>query len=302
MAALTLFTGQFVSMGSPCELQLYAKDKAQFEQVAQNVVNDLARLEGKYSRYRADSFLSKMNQCAALGKSLELDAETAHLLNYAQTCYEQSEGLFDITSGALRRVWAFNADRPILPKQKDIDEILAFVGWDKIVLDGAALHFSLAGMEIDFGGIVKEYAADRAAALCVSMGMSHGIVNLGGDIKIIGPHADSSPWHIGIRDPKDKNFVSSVVQLHSGAMASSGDYERCIDIEGKRYGHILNPKTGWPVQHFSSITVISDFCVLAGSASTIAMLKEKDGIAWLNLLGLSHQWIDIDGRRGGNLI
>ena len=302
MAALTLFTGQFVSMGSPCELQLYAKDKAQFEQVAQNVVNDLARLEGKYSRYRADSFLSKMNQCAALGKSLELDAETAHLLNYAQTCYEQSEGLFDITSGALRRVWAFNADRPILPKQKDIDEILAFVGWDKIVWDGAALHFSLAGMEIDFGGIVKEYAADRAAALCVSMGMSHGIVNLGGDIKIIGPHADSSPWHIGNRDPKDKNFVSSVVQLHSGAMASSGDYERCIDIEGKRYGHILNPKTGWPVQHFSSITVISDFCVLAGSASTIAMLKEKDGIAWLNLLGLSHQWIDIDGRRGGNLI
>ena len=302
MAALTLFTGQFVSMGSPCELQLYAKDKAQFEQVAQNVVNDLARLEGKYSRYRADSFLSKMNQCAALGKSLELDAETAHLLNYAQTCYEQSEGLFDITSGALRRVWAFNVDKPILPKQKDIDAILAFVGWDKIAWDGTVLHFLLAGMEIDFGGIVKEYAADRVAALCSSMGILHGIVNLGGDIKIIGRHADLSPWQIGIRDPRDKHVVSSVVPLYSGAMASSGDYERCIDIEGKRYGHILNPKTGWPVQHFASITVISDFCVLAGSASTIAMLKEKDGVAWLNLLGLSHQWIDIDGRRGGNLI
>ena len=288
-------------MGSPCELQLYAKNKAQFEQVAQNVMNDLARLEGKYSRYRADSFLSKINQCAAQGKSIEVDAETAHLLNYAQTCYDQSDGLFDITSGALRRVWAFNTHKPTLPKQKDIDAILVFVGWDKLAWDGSVLHFLLAGMEVDFGGIVKEYAADRVVALCSSMNISHGMVNLGGDIKIIGPHADSSPWHIGIRDPKDKNVVSRVVQLHSGAMASSGDYERCIDIDGKRYGHILNPKTGWPSQHFASITVISDFCVLAGSASTIAMLKEKDGIAWLNLLELAHQWIDIDGRRGGNM-
>lgn len=288
-------------MGSPCELQLYAKNKAQFEQVAQNVMNDLARLEGKYSRYRADSFLSKINQCAAQGKSIEVDAETAHLLNYAQTCYDQSDGLFDITSGALRRVWAFNTHKPTLPKQKDIDAILVFVGWDKLAWDGGVLHFLLAGMEVDFGGIVKEYAADRVVALCSSMNISHGMVNLGGDIKIIGPHADSSPWHIGIRDPKDKNVVSRVVQLHSGAMASSGDYERCIDIDGKRYGHILNPKTGWPSQHFASITVISDFCVLAGSASTIAMLKEKDGIAWLNLLELAHQWIDIDGRRGGNM-
>lgn len=289
-------------MGSPCELQLYAKDKAQFEYVAQTVLNDLARLERKYSRYRADSFLSKINQCAAQGKSIEVDAETAHLLNYAQTCYEQSDGLFDITSGILRQIWTFNTNKLTLPKQKDIDALLALIGWHKIIWDGSALHFPLAGMEVDFGGIVKEYAADRAAALCVSMSMSHGMVNLGGDIKIIGRHADLSPWQIGIRDPRDKHVVSSVVPLYSGAMASSGDYERCIDIEGKRYGHILNPKTGWPVQHFASITVISDFCVLAGSASTIAMLKEKDGVAWLNLLGLSHQWIDIDGRQGGNLL
>jgi thiamine biosynthesis lipoprotein len=86
-------------MGSPCELQLYAKDQTQFEHVAQNVVKDLVRLEDKYSRYRADSFLSKINQCATQGKSIEVDAETAHLLNYAQTCYQQSDGLFDITSG-----------------------------------------------------------------------------------------------------------------------------------------------------------------------------------------------------------
>ncbi len=302
MSALSLFTGQFVSMGSPCELQLYAINQAQFEYVAQNVLNDLARLERKYSRYQSNSFLTHINQCAAQGKSIQVDAETAHLLNYAQTCYLQSDGLFDITSGLLRQIWTFNTNKLTLPRQKDIDALLALVGWDKIVWDGSTLHFPLAGMEIDFGGIVKEYAADRAAALCESMSMSHGMINLGGDIKIIGSHTDLSPWQIGIRDPRDKHVVSSVVPLHSGAMASSGDYERCIDIEGKRYGHILNPKTGWPVQFFASITVISDFCVLAGSASTIAMLKEKEGVAWLNLLGLPHQWIDINGQQGGNLL
>lgn len=300
MAAGKLFIAQFTSMGSPCELQCYTSSQTEFDFVAQQVTSDLARLESKYSRYRETSFLSAINRSAEQGKSIEVDAETAHLLNYAQTCYEQSDGLFDITSGVLRKLWSFKATQSAVPEQADIDVLLQNVGWEKVTWDGAVLHFSRTGMEIDFGGIVKEYAADRAAALCASLNIKHGIVNLGGDIKIIGPHADFTPWHIGVRDPMDKQRVSSVVQLTSGAMASSGDYERCIEVDGKRYGHILNPKTGWPVQHFASITVVSDFCVLAGSASTIAMLKEQDGVAWLNLLGLVHQWITVDGQRGGN--
>ncbi len=288
-------------MGSPCELQIYTTDNSHFQNVAQNVIHEMVRLEKKYSRYRDESFLSEINRCAAKGEAIEVDAETAHLLNYAVTCYEQSDGLFDITSGALRQLWKFNATKPSLPKQDEINALLTFIGWEKVQWKSPILRFSIAGMELDFGGIVKEYAADRAGAMCAAMGIKHGIINLGGDIKIIGGHPDSSPWNIGIRDPRNKNDVSSVVQLTTGAMASSGDYERCIDIAGKRYGHILNPKTGFPVQHFASITVISDFCVLAGSASTIAMLKEKEGEEWLDLLGLPYQWIDVNGLVGGNL-
>ncbi|MDD2864340.1 MAG: FAD:protein FMN transferase [Methylococcales bacterium] len=289
-------------MGSPCEIQLYVFDEKQFQLVSQNIVNDMMRLEKKYSRYRDDSFLSEINRCAAIGGSIDVDAETAHLLNYAVTCYEQSDGLFDITSGVLRKIWQFNTATPAMPSEEEIDKILRFIGWDKVDWKMPKLSFPTPKLELDFGGIVKEYAADRAAALCSEMGIKHGIINLGGDIKVIGSHPDLSAWHIGIRDPENKNAVVNVVELTSGAMASSGDYERCIEIDGKRYGHILNPKTGYPVQHFSSITVISDYCVLAGSASTIAMLKEEEGISWLNRLNLPYQWIDINGQRGGNYI
>ena len=118
---------------------------------------------------------------------------------------------------------------------------------------------------------------------------------------MIGSHPDGRPWQIGIQHPQKKDEIISAIGLTAGGMATSGDYERCIMINGKRYGHILNPITGWPVQYFSSVTVVSDFCVLAGSASTIAMLKEENGAQWLANLKLAHQWIDHEGNVGGSI-
>nr|WP_306306195.1 FAD:protein FMN transferase [Methylomonas koyamae] len=155
-------------------------------------------------------------------------------------------------------------------------------------------------MEIDFGGVVKEYAADRAAALCQAHGIRHGLVNLGGDIKVVGPRADGSPWQIGIRHPHRSGGLLDTLALAAGAVASSGDYERCITLDGVRYGHVLNPRTGWPVRHLAAVTVIAEFCVVAGSASTIAMLKEEDGPAWLTDLQLPHLWVDLNGECGGS--
>ncbi len=276
----------FSAMGSPCELQIYAENEFIAEKIAQQIIADVHRLERKYSRYRADSFLSEINEVAALGGSITVDAETAGLLNYAQTCYELSDGLFDITSGILRKAWHF--DSPALPDEKIIQSLLAKIGWGKLRWENSILTFSQAEMEIDFGGIVKEYAADRAATLCLNAGISNGIVNLGGDIKIIGAHPDGKPWRVGIQHPRDKTKVWKTVKLKTGALASSGDYERCIVIDGVRYGHILNPKTGYPVRHLAAVSVVADLCVVAGSAATIAMLKEKDGEKWLQSLGLKN--------------
>ncbi|MFU8789416.1 MAG: FAD:protein FMN transferase [Methylobacter sp.] len=286
-------------MGSPCDLQLYADSSTKAQHVADRVIADVRRLEALYSRYRDDSFLSAINRVAASGGAITVDEETAGLLNYAATCHEQSDGLFDITSGILRRAWRF--DQGKLPEQQQIDALLGHVGWHKLAWKPPVLTFPQPGMEIDFGGIVKEYAADRAAALCLSAGIKQGVINLGGDIKVIGPRNDGSPWRVGIRDPACKTAVLQTVLLREGALASSGDYERCIVVDGLRYGHLLNPKTGWPVRHLAAVSVVADFCVVAGSASTIAMLKGQDGAAWLENLGLPHVWVDLQGETGGTL-
>ena len=296
---LKYYRREFKAMGTTCDIQLFARNKAKAGKAADAAIADVQRLEALYSRYKSDSFLSEINRVAAAGGSIRVDDETASLLDYAVACYEQSDGLFDITSGILRRAWKF--DQGKLPEQSLIDGLLDKVGWHKVSWKRPVLAFSVPGMEIDFGGVVKEYAVDRAAALCYAQGIKHGVVNLGGDIKVIGPRGDGSPWRVGIRHPRDKTAILDTLLLYEGALASSGDYERCITVNGVRYGHVLNPKTGWPVRYLAAVSVVGDFCVVAGSASTIAMLKEEQGTAWLNDLGLPNLWVDVQGEIGGSL-
>jgi thiamine biosynthesis lipoprotein len=297
---LEYFRTPFDAMGSPCEIQLFAASDAQAKHVSNLVIGDVARLEARYSRYRSESFLSAINRVAAEGGSISVDDETAQLLNYAATCYEQSEGLFDISSGILRRAWRFDRAKP--PDASQIEALLEKVGWRKLRWVPPVLEFPIKGMEIDLGGVVKEYAVDSAATLCRNAGIRHAVVNLGGDLRVVGPRSDGTPWKIGIRHPRHKDAVAQTISMQEGALASSGDYERCIVIDGVRFGHILNPKTGWPVRDMAAVSVVSDFCVVAGSASTIGMLKEANGPAWLADLGLPHLWIDTGGRIGGSLV
>ncbi|MBK1716369.1 FAD:protein FMN transferase [Thiocystis violacea] len=288
----------FRAMGSPCELQLFGADPRETEAIGARARADVLRLEQTYSRYREDSLTSAINRAAAAAGTIEVDPETAALLDYAHTCYRESGGLFDITSGLLRRAWRFDSGR--LPEPGEIAPLLARIGWDKVVWERPRLSFGVPGMEIDFGGIGKEYAADRAAALCADAGLHHGLVNLGGDIRVIGPQPDGAPWRVGLQDPLRPETLLGGVLLTGGAIASSGDYARCLVIDGKRYGHILDPRTGWPARGLAAVSVIAATCVVAGSLSTIAMLKGRDGIPWLGALGVPHLWVDVDGRQGGS--
>ena len=260
---------------------------------------DVWRIEARYSRYREDSVLSAINRAAAQGGVAEIDEETAALLNYADTCYRQSGGLFDITSGVLREAWDFKAQT--LPKMAPIKKLLRCVGWYKVQLSPTHISFKRPGMQLDFGGIGKEYAVDRAAAICRAQGFGHGLVDLGGDIKIIGPHPDGRPWSVGLRHPRKPGALMATVNVYAGAVASSGDYERCIVVNGRRYGHVLNPKTGWPVNGLVGVSVLAEQCVIAGSACTIAMLMETRGKRWLDELGLQYMWMDPQGKIGGQL-
>jgi thiamine biosynthesis lipoprotein len=297
MTMLTLYRYPFRAMGSRCEIRLYASSEELAAACAQAAIADVLRLEAKYSRYRDDSVTAAINRVAAVGGTVDVDAETATLLDYAATCFEQSDGLFDLTSGILREAWS--ADRRELPDAALLQCLLARVGWSKVCWQRPRLAFGVSGMAIDFGGVVKEYAADRAATLCAEAAFRHGLVDLGGDIKIVGPHPDGTPWVVGIQHPRNPEAVMATLDLFHGAIATSGDYERFVEIDGRRYSHILSPRTGMPVNGLAGVSVAAPECVVAGSATTIAMLMEDRGPEWLDEVGLPHVWMDQKLHVGG---
>jgi FAD:protein FMN transferase len=290
----------FRAMGCPCELRLYGDDPAARDAIARAACDEVARLEHKYSRYRSDSLTAQIQRSAGDPRGIELDAESAALIDYAQTCHEHSGGRFDITSGVLRRAWKLDSGR--LPSREEIRELRELVGWHRVRWERPRLVLERAGMELDFGGYVKEYAVDRAAELCAARGIRHGLVDLGGDLRAIGPHPDGKPWIVGIRNPARRDAALAALALAGGAIATSGDYERCMVVDGVRYGHILDPHTGWPVDELVSATAVAPICLVAGSATTIAMLLgERDGPRWLAELGLPSLTLDRHGRMAGSL-
>ena len=296
---LQLFSFPFSAMASPCAVHLYGDDQAGVEAVAEAATTEVVRIEQRFSRYRSDSVLTEINNVAKRAGSIAVDDETAKLLDYAYACYQRSDGLFDITSGILRRIWDFKSGH--LPDRNAIEELLPRIGLGKVSWKRPYLTFPIAGMELDFGGIGKEYAADQAAAVCIALGICHGLIDLGGDIAVIGPHPNLAPWNIGIRHPRDLESSVMSVPVSYGALASSGDYERYMMVDGQRYCHILNPLTGWPCHGLAAVSVMAERCLVAGTISTIAMLKGRDGVRWLSSLGLKHYFMDESGVTGGDM-
>lgn len=288
---MQLHSHSFHALGGPCSLRLYGDDERQCLAASQQAEAEIRRIETKYSRYREDSIVSRIN--ASAGSAIEVDAETAGLLDYAATAYESSDGLFDITSGVLRRAWDFRARR--IPTQDQLEPLLKLVGWQRVQWRGRRLRLTVPGMELDFGGFGKEYAADRAADVLRAHGVRHGLVDLAGDLVVLGPHPDGAPWRVGIQHPRASDRALAVVDIEAGGVASSGDYERYIEHEGQRYCHILDPRTGWPVRELSAVSVLAQRCLIAGTAATVAMLKGNHGKRWLDELGLP--WIAVDQQR-----
>ncbi|MEK6805053.1 MAG: FAD:protein FMN transferase [Pseudomonadota bacterium] len=292
---MKLLSVRFRAMGGPCEIRFYGAD----ESAVTPAQYEIARLEKRYSRFLDSSIVSRINASAGDGRGVRVDDETAALLDYASAAHVQSDGLFDLTSGVLRRAWDFRSGR--VPAQEEIAPLLPLIGWEKIFWQRPNLLLPRAGMQLDFGGMVKEYAADRAAQALRAAGVAHGLIELGGDIAIIGPHPDGSPWRVGIRHPRLAGSAIAYVELASGGIASSGDYERFVEADGQRYCHILNPRTGWPVQHLASVSVVAPQCLIAGTSSTVAMLKEREGQGWLAELGLPHLCFDRQLHPAGTL-
>ncbi|EAT59556.1 FAD:protein FMN transferase [Chlorobium ferrooxidans] len=290
---MNIFRFRFQAMKSNCEVVLVAESKNKGQAIAAHAIAEVSRIERIYSRYRPESIVSRIN--AAAGQdSVSCDTETITLLQYADKLYETSSGLFDITSGVLRKAWNFS--EAAVPSPETLSSLLPLVDWKRVEQKDDRVHLPVAGMELDFGGFGKEYAADRAAAVIHGKGVKSGYVNLAGDIRVIGPKPDGTPWVIGIQDPRHRERTIASIPLYSGALATSGDYERFFEADGKRYCHIIHPRKGYPVTYWRSVTVVAPLAITAGSYSTIAMLKEDDGLAFLKDSGMDYLAVDKFGR------
>lgn len=289
----------FVSMGCPCAIQIEAAAPEIARVAIDRAVAEVDRLDRKYSHYRDDSLLA--HWCAGAGSAEvhSVDDESAHLLDVAALLHQQSGGLFDVTAAPLTRLW--DGQRRALPDTAEVERARALVGWHRVHWRRPELRLTHAGMRLDFGGLVKEYAADRAARICREAGVVHGVVDLGGDLSLIGAHPDGSPWRVGIRHPRAAGALASI-ELASGGLATSGDYERTLRVGGKHYAHIVDPRTGIPVDGYASVSVVADSCLVAGAAATLAMLLGVDaGRNYLHELGLAHLTVTVDGEVGGSM-
>ncbi len=289
---MQIYTSSFQAMGCPCELRLLAPSSEMARLVTQACKKEALRFEQKYSRYLDTSVTTLINRSAGVS-AITIDAETAGLLQYAGVCYEQSQGLFDITSGVLRRIW--NKDRDILPEQRELDEVTGLIGWSRVVLSEKEVLLPEHGMEIDFGGVVKEYAADSIAIQMKAAGISSGLVSLGGDIVTFGVKPDGTSWPIGIVHPTQKDSAIATIYLRDRALTTSGGYERYFDLQGKRYSHLINPHTGWPVDSLLSVSISAGQAIVAGSISSIALLLERhEALDWLEQSGCAYLAVDQD--------
>lgn len=286
-------------MGCPCELRFHTRTRQAFDRAAERCLGEIRRFERKYSRYLKDSVTSRINRAAGRAP-VSIDEETASLLNYAATCHKESGGLFDLTSGAFRRVW--HRQRRTLPEQDEIDDCLALVGWDNVRHSKGRVFLPFKGMELDFGGVVKEYAADAAVQVARRAGIRHGLVNLGGDVGIVGSRPDGGPWPFGIVHPLTPGSAIATVSLEDGALTTSGSYERFVEIGGRRYSHLIDPRTGWPVEGLLSVSVTAPQAVVAGSIASIALLQPPaSGLEWLESCGAPYLAIDPQLRCHGHL-
>ena len=282
----------FSAMSAACEIVVVGKAEQEARHFAEIAIKEVKRIEAKYSRYTKDSIVSRINESAGVAP-VPCDPETWSMLTFADSLFKSSDGLFDITSGVLRRVWDFKVAK--IPDQDHLNNVLALVGWGKVDRLDQTVYLRKAGMEIDFGGFGKEYAADCAATLMSNAGLRNGYVNLAGDIRALGPKPDGTPWMIGIQDPRDRTRVMATIPLAQGGLATSGDYERFFEIDGKRYCHVLSPLTGMPPSHWRTVSVVAPLATVAGNCTTIAMLKQDQALEFLNASGMNYLAVDHRG-------
>jgi thiamine biosynthesis lipoprotein len=277
--------GAFVAMANPCEVLCDTNDGVLAGRIVDVAAREALRVEARFSRYRDDNIVHAINNSG--GRTVSVDAETAQLIDFGATLWRLSEGAFDLTSGVLRRAWRFDPTGQ-LPSPETIGDVMKHVGWQHVQWRSPRLTLP-HGMEIDLGGVGKEYAVDRVVTLLQEFSGIPTLVNFGGDLRATMPPCAERAWRVGIESIAAAGTADRVIELRHGALATSGDTRKYIEANGRRYGHIIDARTGWPAPHAPrSVTVAADTCTQAGTLATLAMLQGEQAWAFLESEGVQY--------------
>lgn len=274
-------TKTFSLMGSVFQITLVDKDSISAQQNINKAIQEIDRIEHLISEWKPETQISRVNKYAGI-QPIKVDKDVFELTKKAIWFSKITKGAFDISIVAMDKIWLFDGTMEQLPSKKDIKKSIEDVNFNNIILDSinSTIYLSKTGMKIGFGSIGKGYAADKARELMQSLGVKSGIINAAGDISTWGTQINGKPWRIGVNNPYETGETLEILKFsNQNAVATSGNYEKYAEINGKRYSHIINPKTGFPSTELTSVTVIGENAEMCNGFSTsIMVLGSKKGI------------------------
>lgn len=287
-------------MGSRFDITLVDKDSLSAEKNIDRAIAEISRIENLISEWRENTEISEVNKNAGI-RPMKVSREVFALTKRALRFSELTSGAFDISIASMDKIWKFDGSMWDIPNEESIRKSVEKVGYQNIILDSInqTIFLKNKGMKIGFGATGKSYSADKTKELMQSLGVEAGIINASGDIAVWGSQPNGKPWRIGINNPFSSGRVMKTIKLKNKAIVTSGDYQKFIEIEGKRYSHIINPKTGYPSTGITSVTIIGDSAEIANGISTsIMVLGKKKGLKFLKKHFPKYRYFIVEDRKG----
>lgn len=276
-------------MGSAFEFVVLADDYEAGEVLLDAAVEEVKRIEFLLTEFSETSQTSLINRNAG-GKPVEVDPEVYDIIKRCKQISAITQGAFDITSGVLKKMYNFKGQQFVMPTEAEIKDALTRVGYrDIALLDGNKVLLTKPNMHIGFGGIGKGYAADKVKSLLLKMGVTSGVINASGDLTAWGRRGDGKAWRVGIANPDDAEKRIASIPVENYTVATSGDYERYFEVNGVRFSHTINPKTGKPVTGIKSVTIVSPSAELSDAlATSVTVMGPEVGLHFIEQLPNTH--------------
>lgn len=266
-------------LDTECTINLYNIEKSKGSALIKKAFDLCKNYENKMSKTIKGSDIYKINH--AKGKAVEADKDTLEVIKLGLKVSDESKGVFDITVGALTDLWDFDSDNPKLPNPEKLKKAVTTVGYKNVVVKGRTVQLKNPRTKLDLGAVAKGYISGKMAQFLKSEGIENAIINLGGNVVAVGKKHDGSPWKVGIRKPeKDASKILGATSVKDKVVITSGVYERMFKLSGKKYHHILNPKTGYPISSdLTGVTLITsiDNAGECDAYSTVSLLMGKAG-------------------------